>query len=246
MPTSLTLSADVINTHALRLAGVLSPALSALAADLTSARELLNAHLKNLEEIPELSAQLSQWEKTVSVIANDTYKAISGDTESVYSAYYRNTNTNAIIPMEPMTQRELFETRATAAMAAATTKIFFAVSKAESGTHPVDGAVAARVLYFYPAIPANGTVYYVPKNKIDIFDSGASTGGLPAAFYAYLIHAMAVVLGLYHGASMQRIEVLAQLKQQAFDALFRKQAKDFATLETDSVRSNDEKKRQWQ
>lgn len=243
MSTTFTLDADTIITHSMRLAGVLSPALSASSTDKTTGRELLNAHLKTLEEVPQLSAMLGQWELTVSVSANDTYAAVSNDVESVFSAYYKQTSNSNIIKLIPVTQREMFELRAVSSIAAATDKIYYCVSKRSSGTHPVNGAVTTRVMYFYGAIPAAGTVFYVPKNKLDIFDNGADTGDLPAPFYNYLIYTMAVTLGLYHGAPVERIQVLMKLKEDTYAVLMNKQTKDFASLETDSKTSITEKKR---
>lgn len=242
MTTAYTVTRDNIIATAMRLAGVVHGTVTPSATDVTNAAILLNTLVKEIEDIPEFSEFLAQWEKTVAVSANDTYAQLDAITESVYAAYYKKTSDSSLTPMKPMNIREVFERQATTA-AAATTEIFYGVSNRQTGTHPTAGAISNRVMYFWPSIPAAGTVYYLPKQKIDIFDDASDVGDFPSPCYRYLIFQLAADCALLHGVSLEWYNALLAQATKSFEIIFRKQVKDIKTAESDNPKSTADKKR---
>ena len=242
MTTAYTLTRDNVIAAAMRLAGVVHGTVTPSATDVTNAAILLNVLVKEIEDIPEFSEFLAQWEKTVVVNANDSYAQLDAITESVYAAYYKKTSDSSLTPMKPMSIREVFERQATTA-AAATTEIYYGVSNRQTGTHPTAGAISARVMYFWPSIPAAGTVYYLPKQKIDIFDDASDVGDFPSPCYRYIIFQLAADCALIHGAPLEWYNALLTQASKSFEIVFRKQVKDIKTAESDNPKSTADKKR---
>lgn len=244
MSVDFTMTRDDIIATALRLAGVYHSSITPAAADVTNCALLLNGLVKELEDAVELSAFVSQFELGAAVTANANFVALDSTVESVYSAHYYKTSDGSRIPLKPMTVREAFERRAET-QAAATDEIYYAVSERTSGTDLVTGggAVTARVMYFWPAIPGNGTVYYAPKLRTDIFDNASDTGFFPQSWYRYLVFRLAADSALFFGAPLDRYQALVSIANESYARLGAKQIKAIKTVVQDDKPSTGEKKR---
>lgn len=244
MSVEFTMTRDDVIAMALRLACIYHSSVTPAAADVTNCALLLNGLVKELEDSIELSAFLSQFELEATVLANASFVVLDSTVESIYSAHYYKTSDGSRIPMKPMTVREAFERRAET-QAAATDEIYYAVSERTSGTDLVTGggAISSRVMYFWPAIPGNGKIYYLPKLRIDIFDNSADTGFFPQSWYRYLVFRLAADAALFFGAPLERYQALVTVANESYARLGMKQVKAIKTLVQDDKPGTAEKAR---
>lgn len=208
MATAYTMTRDTIIAYALRRIGVVAVGETPSANLVTEAAALLNILVKELDIEPWLSNKITASALSVAVSANAATASLDTDALTVEGAYFLP-NSGSRIPLKPMSLRDKIE--ATGDSTAATTQIFYSVSRDHLSTN--------LTMYLYPVIPSAGNIYYFAKKKLDIFDNASDTGDLPPYFYRYLVFQLAVDLAFGLGKGLEDIDRLAAQADRCYQKL---------------------------
>lgn len=209
MATALSLTRDQIITAALRRLRVVASGSSGTANEVSDAAISLNALVKELEHDPAIAFNIGTAWTSVAITAAANSVTLAAGELTALAAYYKNTATGAIQEMTPVSFEQLMAANNNDDVTDSVPK-FFWCTKLDT---------AANTMFVSPAPSANGTIYYIPKNKIDLFDSASDSGNLPDAWGHYLIRALTAALAWEFGKSLEEIQAHEGLASQSYAKL---------------------------
>lgn len=221
MATTLTDNTrDDIITMALRRLGVIALGETPAAQAVTDAAQALNYYVKQLDADPKLKWKIGTTFLTAAISATDDSFSASTDTLRIEGMYFVDGTTSTRTPLKPMSRQEWIEIEEDNETNG--DPKFYHVSRNTDGTLTVN---------FWPKVANAGTMNYLAKTKLDLYDSDVDQGDVPDALVRHLVLQLAADLAWEYRKDLEEIDRHERAAQASYAAFIESEIKsiDMAT-----------------
>lgn len=208
MATRLATTRDDIIKSALRKLRVIAEGETPTATAVTNAAEALNFLVKKLEQDANIKFNIAQsWTSVVIGSGVGRVFLAAADLNVVAATYVTG---GVYTELTPMSFEEYAATANDADTVTGTPEFYYVPRDTTSGT---------LKLFVYPAASAAGTILYLPKQRIDTFDSASDTANFPDAWIRHMTYALMLDLAFEYGKGLDEVQLIKGIVDASYQEL---------------------------